>query len=182
MEQNETVKHIKQQFFVYRNGIIADNLRCAGDTHSVIFGLNVPQLQIIAKEVGTNKEVAIDLWTNSSSRESRMIAPMLYPPEEMQFADACDWINSIENTEIADNLCHKLLRKLPFAESLVMEYHDKTQDILRYTSLRLAMNLLILGQLSNINVIHDFAQKETERNVKMTYLLAKDLLEETSQE
>ncbi len=182
MEPNETIKHIKQQFFVYRNGIVADNLRRAGDAHPVIFGLNIPQLQIIAKEVGTNKEVAIDLWTNSSSRESRMIAPMVYPPEEMQFEDACNWINSIENTEIADNLCHKLLRRLPFAESLVMEYYDKTQDILRYTSLRLAMNLLIIGRLSNTKAINNLAQKEIGRNVKMTYLLAKDLLEETSQE
>lgn len=180
MEQNEIVKHIKQQFFVYRNGIIADNLRRAGDTHSVIFGLNIPQLQIIAKKVGKNKEAAIDLWENSSSRESRMIAPMIYPKDEMLFEDACNWINTVENTEIADNLCHKLLRELPFAESLIMEYHDKTRDILRYLSLRLAMNLLILGRLVNINEIHVFAQNEVERNCKMTILLAKDILEETN--
>ena len=43
------LKDIKQQFFTYRNGMLADRLREAGDCHKVIFGLNLPQIVDIAR-------------------------------------------------------------------------------------------------------------------------------------
>ncbi|MGN1238657.1 MAG: DNA alkylation repair protein, partial [Muribaculaceae bacterium] len=98
------LKDIKQQFFTYRNGILADRLRSAGDCHSVIFGLNLPQIADIAKMAGTDKTLAEQLWDNTTTRESRLIAPMIYPREQFCIAMAREWIESVENTEVADIL------------------------------------------------------------------------------
>ena len=117
MEQ-DIIKNIKKSFFAYRNGVIADRLRNAGDCHKVIFGLNIPQLVEIANATGQNANIARQLWFNSDSRESRLIAPMIFPSEDMSIEEAHSWIDSVENTEVSDNLCHKLLKKLPYAETL----------------------------------------------------------------
>ena len=56
------LKDIKQQFFTYRNGMLADRLREAGDCHKVIFGLNLPQIVDIARMAGCNKALAEELF------------------------------------------------------------------------------------------------------------------------
>ena len=49
---------IKKAFFTYRNGIVADTLRQAGDAHQLIFGLVLPQLTLIAKDVSAQYDNA----------------------------------------------------------------------------------------------------------------------------
>lgn len=173
---DEKIKDIKKAFFTYRNGILADQLRNAGDKHTVIFGLNIPQLMNIANETGHNADVARELWNNSSSRESRMIAPMIFPYTEMSHDEACKWIESIENIEIADNLCHKLLKKLPSAEALFIKYSVSDNDLLRYTAFRLAMNLLCINAVSNYDTVLDAAKHELERNCNLTRKLCNDII------
>ena len=45
------LQSIKKDFFVFRNGIVADTLRKAGMPHKVIFGLQIPQIAAIAKDL-----------------------------------------------------------------------------------------------------------------------------------
>ena len=101
---HEEVKRLKQEFFAYRNGIVADMLRDAGDCHKVIFGLNIPQLIGIANETGKNADVARKLWQNADCRESRLLAPMIFPAQTMTVDEAHQWMEDVENVEIADNL------------------------------------------------------------------------------
>ena len=113
---NEIIKTIKQQFFTYRNGMLADTLRKAGDPHKMIFGLNLPQIMQIAAETGKNKALATALWTDEHGcRESRLLAPMLMPSQEFTIDEAMEWCSSVECVEVADVLCHRLLRGTDFA-------------------------------------------------------------------
>ena len=114
-DSHEIARQIRQQFFVFRNGLLADKLRNSGDCHKMIFGLNLPQIIDIAKHFEKNAIVATELWNSKDTRECRIIAPMLYPIELFNEEIALKWISEIENHEIADNLCHKLLRNIPSA-------------------------------------------------------------------
>lgn len=74
------LKEIKALFMTYRNGIIADTLRSAGWTHSVIFGLNLPQITDIARQQpAPDVDLALELWNDRNVRESRLITPFLLP-------------------------------------------------------------------------------------------------------
>ena len=69
----------------YRNGIIADTLRSAGWTHSVIFGLNLPQITDIARQQpAPDVDLALELWNDRNVRESRLITPFLLPKDYQQ--------------------------------------------------------------------------------------------------
>ncbi len=172
------IQDIKKTLYAYRNGIIADRLRNAGDCHAVIFGLNIPQLMNIANELGKNLNIARELWNNSASRESRLLAPMLFPCDNMDFAEACKWIESVENVEITDNLCHKLLKKLPFAENLFLKYSSSGHDLLRYAAFRLAMNLLSINADCNRTLILNSAKQELEAKCQLTKRLCDEIIEE----
>lgn len=80
----EKIKFAKSRFMALRNGIIADVYRKAGiDCYSIIFGLNLPQLKALAKEIGPDAELAQTLWNDKGVRESRLLSTWLWPAEEV---------------------------------------------------------------------------------------------------
>ncbi len=138
------MQQVKRHFFAMRNGIIADTLRKAGSPFKIIFGLNLPQISDIAAQTPHTAELAERLWANDTTRESMLLAPMLYPAEAFTADDARRWVEAIPAAEVADILCHRLLRHLPFAWELAEELTD-TDDAASlgcYTGLRLAFNLV----------------------------------------
>lgn len=172
------LRDIKQQFYTYRNGMLSDRLRSSGDCHSVIFGLNLPQIVDIAKNIGQDKALAEQLWANNTTRESRLLAPMIYPVADFTVETAKIWVESLENTEVVDVLCHRLMRKADYAEPLYKEYVEADSDILRYFALRLALNLIIIGRLTDMEALHIIAEKERQRNCKLTQAVVASILEE----
>ena len=148
---NEIIKTIKQQFFTYRNGMLADTLRKAGDPHKMIFGLNLPQIMQIAAETGKNKALATALWTDEHGcRESRLLAPMLMPSQEFTIDEAMEWCSSVECVEVADVLCHRLLRGTDFACQLAQRLCSNAKDVMeKYVALRLIANLLSIDKIED---------------------------------
>ncbi len=137
---------LKRHFFAMRNGIIADTLRRAGSPYHIIFGLNLPQLVEIAAVTPHSVELSDALHANSSTRCSRLMAPMIHPVEAMTEEKAMQWMSDALCAEEADILCHRLLRKLPFASSLVSKaLSPGSGDRLTYTGLRLLANLRAIG-------------------------------------
>lgn len=124
-----------------RNGVVADALRKGGSPFPVIFGVNLPQLVEIAADFEPGKEFAEQVWANSTTRESMLIAPMLMPDAEMSEADARRWIAQAKSDEVVDVLCLKLLRRLPFAFTLATELSASDDEAARYAGLRLMCNL-----------------------------------------
>ncbi|MDE6276953.1 MAG: DNA alkylation repair protein [Muribaculaceae bacterium] len=137
------MQEVKRRFFALRNGIVADTLRSNGSPFRIIFGLNLPQLKEIAAFTGENRELAEALWNNTTTRESMMLAPMIFPREEFDEAHAQKWLDASPSSEITDALCHSMLRHRPYAQALALQRlkcakneHDA------YGALRLALNVV----------------------------------------
>ncbi len=130
----------KQRFFALRNGLLADTLRKqASDPHRMIFGLNLPQLREIAAEAGQDQALADLLWADADCRESRLLAPMVCPPESVRL----QWLGQVCSPEEADVICHRLLRRQPGAMDSAVELFESTDDqLMRYAALRLLLNLM----------------------------------------
>ncbi len=148
MNSNEDIiKDIRKQFFAYRNGIVADTLRKNGDSHHLIMGCQMTDVATIASCLSPDKQLAEALWADSKHRECRMIAPMLYPVTDMDKAKALRWAGDVECEEIADILCHRLLRKLPFASEIADELLKSDSPFANYTRLRLLLNLIMMNKV-----------------------------------
>lgn len=142
MAQFNDMQTIKRNFFAMRNGIVADSLRKAGSPFPIIFGVNLPQLDEIAANTGKSKELAMQLYNDTRTRESMLVAPMIFPVEDMTPELALEWLQSSKAIEVTDILCHKLLRKLPFAPILAVTALKSEDEMLRYGGIRLLWNLL----------------------------------------
>jgi hypothetical protein len=71
-------------------------------------------------------------------------------------------------------MCHKLLRKLPFAAALASAALEGDSDMVRYGGIRLLWNLLP----SPASEMKELIQKEADRNCALTHRAATTLLEE----
>ena len=168
------IRNIKQQFFAMRNGVIADRYRKAGAPYKIIFGLNLPQIADIAAGITPSAPLARWLWNNTSTRESVLIAPMLFPRDEMTPAEAITWIQTASSTEAIDILCHRLLRHLPFATEIATALATAPDDLSRYAAMRLLFNLFP----ASAAIIAPIARGEARKNNPVTLPLATMIINE----
>ena len=167
MEFKEQIRQIKSDFFSLRNGEIADTLRKAGSPYKIIFGLQMPQLEQIAAQSGHSAELAEWMWSNDSTRESKIFATMVYPIESFDLVKADKWAQEAETFELIDTLCFRLVRYINGSEELVHKYIESTEKKMRYFAFRLALNLLILRKISNTDNLYSAAKKEVDSSQTM---------------
>ncbi len=172
----ESVQEIKQRLYAMRNGIVADALRNAGSPYRMIFGLNLPQIAEIARDIPRSAEIAAKLRENADSRECQLLAPFLYPAEELKMEDAEKWISETLSQEAADILCMKLLRYTPYALLLIDNLMGSSRALTRYTGLRLMLYFLS----TDVNKAKMYATKEFARNEPTTKAVAYSILDEIS--
>ena len=151
---------IRKEFFAYRNGIVAEQLRAAGDPHTMIMGCQLVDVIAIAKRYEKNAELAQELWNNMNHRECRMAATMLYPTEDFKMETALAWCQNVESVEIADVLCHRLLRHLPYANELWEQLIACDKKLVRYTAWRLLLNLMMMSRVEKTNELRAMVENE----------------------
>ena len=182
------MQRIKRRFFAMRNGALAAQMRAGGLVYQINFGLNLPQIKEIAAEVnGWNLStlelagLAEALWRNRTTRESMLLAPMIYPYDVMTADKAGEWMAGVPTQEVADTLCHSLVRRLPFAGDMALALMtvEVATDMNRYTALRLLMNLIVTGK-GNVNEIEQVALAERERDCALTRQITRQILEEVA--
>lgn len=154
------IQKIKKEFFAYRNGIIAEQLRDAGDPHTMIMGCQLADIIAITSHYEKNAALAQALWDDVNHRESRMAATMLYPTEEFNTGTAIVWCQSVESMEIADVLCHRLLRHLPYAKELWKQLRVCNKPLVQYAAWRLLLNLLLMNRVEKSTEIRVMTEKE----------------------
>lgn len=153
------MQRVKRRFFAMRNGDLAAQMAALGAVYQINFGLNLPQIAEIARDFlpGGAEAPTPDEWfdyadfarrlrSNISTRESMLIAPMLFPVELLEADEALAWAREVPTAEVADILCMKLLRRYAGARDVVMALAQEDMHLRRYTAMRLLLNLLQTGQ------------------------------------
>lgn len=158
------MQEVKRRLFAMRNGAVAEAMRKQGAPYRIIFGLNLPQISEIARDFGPDTELALRLRDNVSTRESMLLAPMLFPVGELSYGVALEWLEKSPTTEVIDVACLKLIKRMPQAEALVEELSRRSEALSRYAALRLGANLLPAG----MDRLEAVARREIERRDPVT--------------
>ena len=132
------MQEIKKLFYTYRNGVVADTLRRFGYPHKVIFGLQVPQIAAIARELrfdtATERNVTAEkLWADREVRESRLLACYLFDPQTITHEKALELACDTRSQEESDMLAFRLLKRLQSPDLLLarLESANRTAAALR---------------------------------------------------
>lgn len=174
MSKFNKLQSIKRRMFAMRNGVIADTLRRSGAPYRIIFGLNLPQLQEIAAEFGPDSELSEQLWRNTTTRESLLLAPMLLPVDAVTRDEAERMAAESLTPEVADVLCHKLLRHLPYSFEMAVNLIKSGTSMQRYCALRILWHYIPAQNA----MLEPIARAELARQDVLTASVARQTLDE----
>lgn len=165
---------LKRRFFAMRNGAVADSLRRSGAPYRIIFGLNLPQIVEIARDFGPDASMALDLRANTTTRESMLIAPMMFPAADLTPAMALEWLREAPTPEVVDVACLKLIKHVNQADEVIAGLAGSDNPLHRYAAVRLGANVLP----DHIDLVESVARREAERRDPMTMTACAMLLDD----
>ena len=136
------IREIKRQFRMAMNGIVSTSMREKGMDYKINFGLTLPLIKRIAEKYSPNAELAELLW-KENIRESKILATLLYPAQELTPEIMQRWADTNAYREKADMCCMNLFEKVPFALDKALKWISSDNEMLRYTGFQLITRLAI---------------------------------------
>ena len=96
-------------------------------------GVSVPDMRRIAKLVGKNHQLALDLW-ETGVPEAMIVAGMIAEPEKLTEEQMEDWVVDINSWDICDQVCMNLFEKSPLAEKKIFEWSLREEEFVKRTA------------------------------------------------
>ena len=125
-DADNVIKELKKHYSQYN----LDGMKRFGINVEKAFGVNVPVLRALAKKIGKNHELALELW-KSGYHEARHIASMIDDPKLVTKAQMNSWVKDFNSWDICDGACSNLFRKTPFAIEKIYEWCPQKKEFIR---------------------------------------------------
>lgn len=94
------------------------------------FGIKHPILKKIAKEIGKDHQLALELW-DSGYHEARIIALLIADPKAFTEKQADAWVEDINSWDICDGFTGNLVDRTPYAWDKVFEWAKREEEFVR---------------------------------------------------
>ena len=117
-----------------------DNLVRFGITVNRAFGVSMANIQLLAKRLGRNHELAAALW-DTGWYEARMLTAFVDEPARVTAAQMDRWCRDFDNWGICDTLCFKLFDRTPHAWIKVAHWSDKNDEFVKRAAFALLASL-----------------------------------------
>lgn len=95
-----------------------------------ILGIKVPMLRSIAKEIGKNHTLSLDLW-DSGIHEARILATMIENPEGVLEGQLEEWVSEIDSWDLCDHFCGNLVAESKFAKKKIFEWRTRREEYVK---------------------------------------------------
>jgi 3-methyladenine DNA glycosylase AlkD len=93
-------------------------------------GLSVPAMRKIARELGKDHELALDLW-QSGSPDAMIIAALVAEAEKLTEVQMEDWVKDINSWDVCDQVCMNLFDKSVLAWKKVLDWSQREEEFVR---------------------------------------------------
>jgi 3-methyladenine DNA glycosylase AlkD len=90
-------------------------------------GVTTPQLRRLAREIGRNHNLALELWATEVS-EARLLAPMIDEPSRVSVEQMEQWVHDLDSWGICDDCCFELFDRTRFAWRKALEWSRRRRE------------------------------------------------------
>ena len=99
-------------------------------------GVSVPDMRKIAKELGKNHNLALELW-KTGIPEAKIVAAMIDEPEKLTEKQMEDWVKDINSWDVCDQVCMNLFEKTPLAWKKILDWSERKEEFVKRTAFAL---------------------------------------------
>lgn len=106
------------------------------------YGVRMPELTCIARDVGKNHELAEELWRHGYT-ETKILACMIDDPRLVSEEQLERWVLEFNSWDVCDQCCMKLFRKTPFAYKKIGEWSLREEEFVKRAAFTLIATLAV---------------------------------------
>jgi 3-methyladenine DNA glycosylase AlkD len=93
-------------------------------------GVSVPDMRRLAKELGRDHELALDLWRTGVA-EARIVAGMVADPARLTEDQMEEWVKGINSWDVCDQVCMNLFEKNPLAWKKIIDWSEREEEFVK---------------------------------------------------
>jgi 3-methyladenine DNA glycosylase AlkD len=99
-------------------------------------GVSVPDMRKLAKEIGRDHKLALDLWRTGVA-EARIVAGMVGDPAKLTEEQMEDWVKGINSWDVCDQVCMNLFEKNQLAWKKIIDWSERKEEFVKRTAFSL---------------------------------------------
>ena len=99
-------------------------------------GVSVPDMRKLAKEIGRDHKLALDLWRTGIA-EARIVAGMVGDPDKLTEGQMEDWVKGINSWDVCDQVCDNLFEKSQLAWKKIIDWSEREEEFVKRTAFSL---------------------------------------------
>lgn len=126
MQYEEILKDLK---FLSNPENVAGMARFGISTEKT-YGVPVPELRKIAKQVVRNHLLAQQLW-NSGIHEARILASMIDVHQQVTEEQMDRWVRDFDSWDVCDQCCSNLFDKTRFAHQKAVDWSSRSEEFVK---------------------------------------------------
>jgi 3-methyladenine DNA glycosylase AlkD len=115
---------------------------------SKAFGVSMSNMNLLAKRLGRNHELAAALW-HTGWYEARMLASLIDEPARVTPAQMDAWVGDFDNWGIVDTVCFKLFDRTPHAWSKVKQWSNQEAEFVKRAAFALLWSLTVHDKVAS---------------------------------
>ena len=150
-----TPESIIQRLEEMSNPEIVESMKKFGITPERAYGISIPDLRKLAKEMGKNHLLAQELW-EINTRETRILATMIDEPEKVTEGQMERWARDFDYWEICDQCCANLFTKTRFAYKKAFEWSSRDEEFVKRAGFVLMARLALADREAGDGVFEEF--------------------------
>jgi len=100
-------------------------------------GVSMPGLRQIAKQVGKDHQLALQLW-QTGIPEAMILASMVDVPGEATEQQMDQWVRDLNSWDVCDQACMNLFEKTPLAWKKIRDWSTREEEFVRRAAFALA--------------------------------------------
>jgi 3-methyladenine DNA glycosylase AlkD len=99
-------------------------------------GVSVPDMRKLAKEIGRDHKLALDLWRTGIA-EARIVAGMVGDPAKLTEEQMEEWVKGINSWDVCDQVCDNLFEKNELAWKKIVDWSEREEEFVKRTAFSL---------------------------------------------
>ncbi|MHB1132401.1 MAG: DNA alkylation repair protein [Chloroflexota bacterium] len=95
-----------------------------------LYGVTMPELRALAKQVGRDHELALRLWAEEA-RETRILATLVEDPRALDEVQMEAWAADLDSWEVCDQACQSLFARSPHAYAKALAWSERPEEFVK---------------------------------------------------
>ncbi len=115
-----------------RYGIVVENR----------LGVSIPGLRKLAKEIGKNHDLALDLWKTGVS-DTMILASLVAEPNKLTGEQMEEWVKDFNSWDVCDQVCNNLFNGHPLVWNKVLDWSKREEVFVKRAAFALLSSLAV---------------------------------------